>query len=82
MESLKNFRKKGEILSLNAEKSERDPLGFFNIRSNANKLNGAPLGDIKKFKKSLSKPKKGCPIRPGLGNYSLQLIDSKKLANQ
>ena len=37
LESLKNFRKKKQKMRIpkshSAEKSERDPLGFFNIRS-------------------------------------------------
>ena len=61
LEFLKNFRKKN-CKSHSAEKSERDPLGFFNIRSVAkyqNKLKGGPFEDIKNFSKSLTKSKKG-----------------------
>ena len=68
LESLKKiFEKKtkneNSKQSHSAEKSERDPLEFFNIRSVAkyqNKLKGGLFEDIKKFsKKSLTKPKKG-----------------------
>ena len=44
-----------------AEKSERDPLGFFNIRSVAKyqKMKEDPLGTLKKFRKKVSQSRKG-----------------------
>ena len=59
MEKFSEKKQKNENFqqSHSAEKSERDPLGFFNIRSVAkyqNKLKGGPFEDIRKFSKKKS----------------------------
>ena len=68
LKSLKNFRKKNKktrifnSLIVPKKSKRRDPSEFFNIRSVSkyhSKLKGGPFEDIKKFSKSLTKPKKG-----------------------